>query len=129
VVVSGAILLALPDLHSIVMPPRVPAAVAPSSSSPYYVWVSLDTKDPARFQVVFESDFWSNRRVRVLAQRASNVPARAEILLHRLPAPTGKEDEATVWIERRFKFLTREYTPGERVGCYSLAYLTHLANE
>lgn len=129
VVASGAMLLALPDLRSILMPPSAPVAVAPSSSSPYYLWVSLDTKNPKRFQVVLESDFWSNRRVRVQPQEIAHVPARAEILLHRLPTPTGKEDDATIWVERRFQFLNREYAPGERVGCYSLAYLTHLGHE
>jgi hypothetical protein len=129
VVVTCVMVLALPDLRSILVPPPAPVAVAPSSSSPYYLWVSLDTKDPARFQVVLESDFWSNRRVRVLPQDAANVPARAEILLHRLPMPTGKEDDATIWVERRFQFLNREYAPGARMGYYSLAYLTHLGHE
>ncbi|HEX4266212.1 MAG TPA: hypothetical protein VH597_17880 [Verrucomicrobiae bacterium] len=129
VLVSCAMLLALPDLRSILVPPPAPVAVAPSSTSPYYLWVSLDTKAPARFQVVLESEFWSNRRVRVLPQRAANVPARAEILLHRLPTPTGREDDATIWVERRLQFLTREYAAGERVGCYSLAYLTRLGHE
>jgi len=129
VIVSGVVLFGLPDLFYLLAPPPAPRVVAPSSSSPYYLWVSLDTKTPTRFQVVLESDYWSNRRVKVGAQRGANVPARAEILLRRLPAPAGKEDNATIWVERRFRFLTREYAPGERVGRYSLAYLTQLDHE
>ena len=35
-------------------------------------------------------------------------------------------EDGTVWVERRRRFLTREFAPGERVGRYSLSYLTRL---
>src|SRR5688572_16645497 len=60
--VTAVLLLALPDLASILLPPPAPGVVAPSSPSPYHLWVSLDTRHPERFLVVFESGFWSNRR-------------------------------------------------------------------
>jgi hypothetical protein len=55
---------------------------------------------------------------------------RAEIRLTRasLPTTTNVED-GTIWIERRRRFLSREYDPGERVGRYSYSYLAHLPNE
>jgi hypothetical protein len=55
---------------------------------------------------------------------------RAEILLHPLNQERAAPgDLGIVWIERRYKFLTREFAPGERVGRYSLSYLNHLGHE
>ncbi len=128
--VSCVMLLALPDLWSALRAPPCPVAVAPSSPSPYYLWVSLDTKHPGRFQVVLESEFWANRRAEVTPHSGANASMRAEILLHRLTGQTtSNEEDGTVWIERRRRFLTREYAPGERVGRYTVGYLTRLANE
>jgi len=130
VVVSCAMLFALPDLRAILVPPPVPAAVTPSSPSPYYLWVSLDTKHPKRFQVKLESEYWSNRRATVTAHSGANASMRAEIFLHRLTSRTiPNEEDGTVWIERRRHFLGREYASGERVGRYSVAYLTRLDHE
>jgi hypothetical protein len=129
VLISIAILCGVADLRAILSPPPAPSVVAPSSSSSYYLWVSLATKDPSRFRVMLESDFWSNRRVNVTGQRGVSTPARAEILLRRQSRPAGGEDDATIWVERRLRFLTREFAPGERVGRYSLSYLTHLGHE
>ena len=130
VVVSGVMLFAFPDLIYILAPPPAPAAVAPSSPSPQYLWVSLDTRHPGCFQVVLESEHWANRRADVFSYGAADVPARAEILLRRLSRPAvRKEEAATVWIERRHRFLNREYVSGERVGRYSLPYLNRLGHE
>jgi hypothetical protein len=41
----------------------------------------------------------------------------------------GSENDGDVWVERRRRFLTREFNPGERVGRYSLNYLSHLGHE
>jgi hypothetical protein len=50
--------------------------------------------------------------------------------MHRLAGQqTGDGEEGTIWIERRRHFLGREYTPGERVGRYSISYLNRLAHE
>jgi hypothetical protein len=55
---------------------------------------------------------------------------RAEIHLHRLTGMTAAtEDEGIVWIERRRRFLGREFYPGERVGRYSIPYLNRLGHE
>lgn len=130
IIVSGAMLFALPDLGAILVPPPAPLAVSPSSPSPYYLWVSLDTKHPERFQVVLESEFWANRRAEVTPHSGANASMRAEIFLHRLAGQTNPNGEdGTLWIERRHHFLTREYAPGERVGRYSVAYLTRLPHE
>ena len=128
--VSCVMVLALPDLRCILLPPPAPVAVAPSSPSPYYLWVSLDTKHPKRFQVVLQSEFWSNRRANVIPRSGANASMRAEIFLHRLSGQTTPNGEdGTVWVERRRRFLTREFNPGERVGRYSVGYLTRLAHE
>jgi hypothetical protein len=130
IIVSGAMLFALQDLRAILVPPPAPVAVSPSSPSPYYLWVSLDTKHPERFQVVLESEFWANRRSDVAPHSGANASMRAEIFLHRQAGQTNPNGEdGTVWIERRRHFLTREYAPGERVGRYSVAYLTRLPHE
>jgi hypothetical protein len=130
VAVSCLMLLALQDLWCILLPPRAPDVVAPSSPSPYHLWVSLDTKHPKYFEVVLESKYWSNRRVKVTRYSGANASVRAEILLHRLTRQIAQDGEdGTVWIERRRRFLTREYASGDRVGRYSVAYLNRLAHD
>jgi hypothetical protein len=42
---------------------------------------------------------------------------------------TVDEENGTVSVERRQKFLTREFQSGEQVGSYSLSYLAQLGNE
>jgi len=129
-VVSAAILIALPDLRSIIAPPPAPIPVTPSSPSPYYLWVSLNTEKPESFQVVLESKFWTNRRAVVKQYSGANASVRAEIRLQRVAHQTSfNEEDGTVWIERRRHFLTREFAPGERVGRYSLSYLSRLGYE
>ena len=121
--VSTVMLAALPDLRAAMFPERAPNVVAPFTASPYQVWVSLDARYPDEFSVVLESRFWANRRTPVVAL-GGGVPPRAELHLQRLPGHlTGDIDDGTVWVERRRRFLTREYAPGERVGRYSLSYV------
>ncbi|MDF1506200.1 hypothetical protein, partial [Roseisolibacter sp. H3M3-2] len=124
--VVGA-LAGAPDLHAIVRPPAAPLAVAPFSTSPYALWVSLDTRHPEDFAVVLESGFWANRRAAV-ASPGGAAPPRAELRLRRLShrASTRDVDDGTVWVERRPRFLGREFAGGERVGRYSLPYLVRL---
>jgi hypothetical protein len=127
---SATILMALPDLRSILLPPPAPMAVEPGSSSPYYLWISLDTTHPEYFSAVLESGYWSNRRSDVKPRGGVKPSVRAEIQLHRLIGRTASNnDDGVVWIERRRRFLTREFLPGERVGRYSIAYLTHIGHE
>jgi len=129
-VTSCVMLFALQDLWCILLPPRAPDIVTPSSPSPYYLWVSLDTKHPEYFEVVLESKYWSNRRAKVARYSGANASVRAEILLHRLTGQIAQDGEdGTVWIERRRRFLTREYASEERVGCYSVAYLNRLIHD
>ena len=128
--VSIVMLLALPDILNVLDPPAPPAAVNPLSPSPYFLWVSLDTKRPSAFDVAFESGFWSNRRANVTKYPDPNGSARAEIRLNRLPRQsTIDAQDGTVWIERRRKFLGRDYEPGERVGTYSLYHINRLGND
>jgi hypothetical protein len=127
VAVSVIILVGLPDLLSILLPPAAPIPVAPTSPTPYELWVSLDTKQPQYFNVVLESDYWSNRRVEVSHHTDVMQSVRAVILFHRTPrSEESHEDNGVVWIERRRRFLTREFFPGERVGRYSIPYLARL---
>jgi hypothetical protein len=126
-VVSAAMLLALPDLRGVLVPPPAPNIVGPSSTSQYQVWVSLDTQRPEDFSVVLESPFWANRRVNVAAYSGENASVRAELKLARAVRQLSSEtDDGTVWIERRRRFLTREFAPGERVGRYWLSYVMRL---
>ena len=128
--VSIVMLVALSDIRNVLDPPPPPAVIAPSSPSPYYLWVSLDTKRPEAFDVVFESGFWSNRRADVAQYPDPGGSARAEIRLSRLGRQTTiDQEDGTVWIERRRKFLTREYQSGEQVGRYSFSYVAQLRNE
>jgi len=120
-------LLALPDLRGVLLPRPAPNVVGPSSESPYHVWVSLDTANPKDFSVVLESRFWANRRVSVAAYSGENASVRAELKLDRMVGRLSPDiDDGTVWIERRRRFLTREFAPGERVGRYSLSYVMRL---
>jgi hypothetical protein len=128
--VSVVMLAAAPDLRHIIVPPAAPVAVAPSSPSPYELWVSLDTPDPEQFSVVFESSFWANRRSDVATYGGNNPSVRAEIRLSRLTRQATQDaEDGTVWIERRQRFLGRELAPGERVGRYTFAYLNRLGRD
>jgi hypothetical protein len=128
--VSIVMLAALPDIRNVLSPPPPPVVVAPSSPSPYYLWISLDTKRPEAFDILLESGFWSNRRADVVQHPDPGGSARAEMRLNRLGRQTTiDEQDGTLWIERRRKLLTREYQSGERVGSYSLSYVTRLGNE
>lgn len=127
--VSVVMLLALPDLLAIINPPEAPAAVGPASPSPYYLWVSLSTKYPRYFEVVLESRFWTNRRVDLVERKGEQGSVRAEIRLQRVGLPTTSNlEDGTVWIERRRRFLIRDFDPGERVGEYSYSYIAHLGH-
>ena len=102
----------------------------PASPSPYYLWVSLDSKRPEAFRVEFESGFWSNRRADVVAYGGADASARAEIRLTRHGRQsTIDEQDGTVWIERRQKFLTREFRAGERIASYPFAHLTNMQHD
>jgi hypothetical protein len=128
--VSAVMLVALPDIRNVLDPPPPPAVVSPSSPSPYYLWVSLDTKHPEAFDVVFESGFWSNRRADVAQYPDPDGSARAEMRLTRVGRQTTiDQEDGIVWVERRRKFLTRDYQSGEQVGSYSFTYLSRLGNE
>ena len=130
VFISVLIAAALPDLGCAIRPPEVPAVVAPSSPSPYYLWVSLDTTKAGYFRVVLESKFWANRRSDVKNYGGADASVRAEIPLHRLDLQSPfDEEEGIVWIERRYRFLNREFLPGERVGRYTISYLTRIAHD
>lgn len=130
IAVSVVMICATPDLVRILFPAPAPAVVGPGSASPYYLWVSLDTNSPRSFRVQLESDYWANRLAEVKRYGGSDVPPRAEIIVHRLPANiSGDGENGTIWIERRHSFLNREFFTGERVGWYPLSYVTRLRNE
>jgi hypothetical protein len=123
-------LMGLPDLRSILLPHAAPIAVEPASPSPYHVWISLDTKHPRYFSAILGSRYWSNRRADVQVRGGLTPSVRAEIQLHRLIWRSEEsEEDGFVWIERRRRFLTREFLPGERVGRYSIHYLSRLGHE
>jgi hypothetical protein len=119
------LLSALPGVRSILRPPPPPILGAQPSMSPYALWLGLDSKAPELFNVVLESPFWANRRAPMRRYTGANGSIRAEILLRRLSRPiAGGEEDGIFWVERRRRFLTREFAPGERVGRYTLSYLT-----
>jgi hypothetical protein len=129
-VICAIMLVALPDVWSTVLPPLAPAVVSPGSPSPYYLWVSLDTKQAGSFRVVLESGFWANRRTEVKTYSGANASVRAEIPLHRLDLQTAfDEEDGVIWIERRHRFLNREFALGDRVGRYTVSFLTRIDHE
>jgi hypothetical protein len=94
------------------------------------LWVSLDTKRPEAFRAELESAFWANRRADVVKYGGADASARAEIRLTRHSRQsTIDEQDGVVWIERRRKFLTREFRAGERIASYPFAHLTNLRHE
>lgn len=128
--VSGLMLCAASDLRCIVFPPPAPTVVPPSSPSPYFLWVSLDTPHPAFFQVVLQSQVWANRRADVAWQESLPSSVRAEIRLVRLSdAPAHDLQQGVVLIERRPSFLGRKFKPGEVVGRYTLLYLNRFRHD
>jgi hypothetical protein len=121
---SVAMLAAAPDLRGILLPPRAPM-IAPLSVSPYQLQIGLDTERPRDFAVVLESGFWANRRTVVTAVGGVS---RAELRLSRLARQPSRDiDDGVVWVERRRRFLTREFVEGERVGRIALGSLTQSA--
>ncbi|HKR09334.1 MAG TPA: hypothetical protein VJS39_09105, partial [Gemmatimonadaceae bacterium] len=129
-VVTAVILSALPDIRNVLQPPAAPRVVAPGSPSPYYLWVSLDTDRPKAFTATLESGFWSNRRAEVFSYGGADGSVRAEMRLTRHGHQgTIDERDGTVWIERRRKFLGREFQSGERVASYPLAHLTTIRHD
>lgn len=127
---SGVMMVALPDLRCILLPPPAPVVIPPSSPSPYFLWVSLNTRHPRFFQVVLESSVWANRRVDVEPRRSLPASVRAEIRLVRLSQSPGRDlQDGVVWIERRPCLLNRRYQPGEVVGRYTVIYLNRLHHE
>jgi hypothetical protein len=127
---SAVMIVALPDIRNVLAPPPPPAVVQPTSPSPYYLWISLDTSRPEAFEAVLESGFWSNRHADVASYGGANGSVRAEMRLNRLGRQTSTDEEdGTIWIVRRRKFLTREFQYGSRVGSYSLSHLTRLGHE
>jgi len=129
-VVTVVMALALPDIRNVLLPPAAPRIVGPGSPSPYYLWVSLDTDRPDAFTAELESSFWSNRRADVFAYGGADASVRAELRLSRNGRPgTIDEQDGTVWIQRRRKFLGREFESGERVASYPFAHVTRLPHE
>ncbi|MBE2214579.1 MAG: hypothetical protein IAE82_11965 [Opitutaceae bacterium] len=130
VLVMATVGAAGPDLLAILRPPPAPAVVTPGSPSPYYLWVSIDAESPRHFRAVLESEFWSNRRVDFERYGGARGGVRAELALRRASHQVyDREDEGVVWIERRRRFLGREYVSGERVGRYHVSYLNSLGYE
>jgi hypothetical protein len=130
VVVTVVMAFALPDIRNLLQPPDPPRVVVPGSPSPYHLWVSLDTDRPDGFEAVLESGFWSNRRAHVFAYGGKNGSVRAEMRLTRNGRPnTIDQENGTVWITRRRKFLGREYTAGERVASYPLSHVNALSHD
>ena len=129
IAVSVAMVAALPDIVRLLFPPRAPMVVGPVSTSPYWMWVSLDTDQPKAFRVRLESDYWANRVANVSYHGGSSYPPRAEIQVNRLPTTfTRKENEGVVWVERRRTFMGREFFIGERIGCFQVAQLSRMIN-
>jgi hypothetical protein len=128
--VTVVMALALPDIHNVLDPAAPPRVVAPGSPSPYYLWISLDTRRPEAFTAELESNFWSNRRANVIAYGGADGSARAEMRLNRTGrAETLDERDGIIWIERRRKFLTREFQPGDRIASYPFAHMAGIRHE
>ncbi|HEX6628994.1 MAG TPA: hypothetical protein VF105_13670 [Gemmatimonadaceae bacterium] len=128
--VTVVMVLALPDLRNVLRPPDAPRVVAPGSPSPYFLWVSLDTDRPDAFKAQLESEFWSNRSADVVSYGGADGSVRAEMRLTRNGRPGTIDDQnGTVWIERRRKFLGREFRPGERIASYPLSHLNGLKHD
>jgi hypothetical protein len=128
--ISAIMIAALPDIRNVLAPPPAPAVVQPASPSPYYLWISLDTKRAEAFSVVLESGFWSNRWANVESYAGADGSVRAELRLSRVGRQTtSDEEDGTISISRRRKFLNREFQSGDRVGSYSLSHVTRLGHE
>ena len=130
IIISLTLLAAASDMRAILLPFQTPKVVAPGSPTPRYLWVSLDTSHPRYFSVSFESGFWANRHADVSFHDGENASVRAEIpLLPLADKTTVDENDGTVWIERRQHFLSREFISNDRVGRYTLRYLTNLGSQ
>jgi hypothetical protein len=128
--VSVVMVLALRDIRNVLQPAPPPKLVLPGSPSPYYLWISLDTKRPDAFRAKLESGFWSNRRADVFAYGGADGSVRAEMRLSRSGRQsTIDERDGTVWIERRRKFLGHEFQAGERIASFPFARVAGLRHD
>lgn len=128
--VTVVMLFAMPGIRSILLPPSAPWVAAQPSTSPYNVWLGIDSKSPESFFVVLESRFWANRRALVQSYTGANGSVRAEINLRRLSHhETNDEENGTFWLERRRYFLGRVFVPGDRIGRYTFSYLTRRSHD
>ena len=124
-VASATLVVALPDLRGILLPPAPPIPVRVASPAPDVVRVGLDTRHPRHFAVLMTSGFWSNRRVDVALAGGPGGVAYAELRLTRSADQSTRDVlNGTIWVERRRRFLMREFTTGERVGQYSLSFFS-----
>jgi hypothetical protein len=125
VVASAVMLVALPDLQGILLPPPAPTPVHAASPAPDVVRVALDTRHPRHFAVLMTSEFWSNRRVDVARSDGAGSVAYAEFRLTRSTDQSTRDVlNGIIWVERRRRFLMREFATGESVGQYSLTYFS-----
>jgi hypothetical protein len=123
-VTSAVVIAALPDLRTLLDAAPPPGVTGPASQSPYYLWVSLDTRRPTDFVVELESDFWANRRAPVHRIAGVVGSTRGELRLQRLHRASAADvEDGIVWVARRRRFLGRELMPGERVGRYTFSYV------
>ncbi|MEO8333874.1 MAG: hypothetical protein ABI664_02810 [bacterium] len=130
VVASAVMLAAMPSVGSILLPPTAPWVTPQPSTSPYSVWLGVESSMPDAFYVVLESNFWANRRAPVQRHPGADGSVRAEIALRRLSRhQSNDEEDGIFWLERRRYFLTRVFDPGERIGRYSFSYLTRARHD
>lgn len=122
--VSLTAFAAWPDLKSELFPARAPELQRLISPTAYQLWIGLDTESPERFRAVLQSDHWASRIADPLPFAGPDAKSYASFRLRRLSVEATRNSESgTVWIERRPRFLWRDYGPGERIGRYSISYL------
>ena len=118
---------------SAILPPEAPAVVAPALA------VALLSLGQSRYRSR-PGYFRRGVGIEVLGQSpcrgetygGADASVRAEIL-HCTGSickrPSTRRRALFVWIERRYRFLNRDFAPGERIGRYTVSYLTRIDHE
>jgi hypothetical protein len=125
VVCTLLLAIASKDLVFLFIPPPPPEITTLSSPADRSLRLRIDTRHSDYYGLVLESEYWVNRNAEVQRGEGTIPSAIADIPLVRASqAVVGHERDGTIWLERRARFLGRDFQQRDRVNHFTLSSLT-----